>query len=141
MMNTELMKEEVEAIFNTAAEKACEVIDKFTAAEEYVEGLASFPIEYNYGEYPDDGEAGEPIDDPMVLRVIDPEHDYGEPSAKYEINLRDVVRNLADSFTNIETDLIDNEEFTPIIIKIRDGFLELAATLTDALGENDKVEG
>ena len=88
-------------------------------------GDCSFPIVWSVGDSPCDGEGGEPIEDPMVLRVHSSE-ELTDPNTKYDISLQDAVSSLIDM-------LIADEDMKLVSMQVRDALQELADQITMAL--------
>ena len=88
-------------------------------------GDCSFPIVWSIGESPCDGEGGEPIDDPMVLRVHS-EAELTDPNTKYDISLQDAVSSLIDM-------LDGSHDMTLVAMQVRDALAELSDQITIAL--------
>jgi len=88
-------------------------------------GDCSFPIVWSIGELPCDGEGGEPIDNPMVLRVHS-EAELTDPNTKYDISLQDAVSSLIDM-------LDGSHDMTLVAMQVRDALAELSDQITIAL--------
>jgi hypothetical protein len=88
-------------------------------------GDCSFPIVWSIGEPPCDGEGGEPIDNPMVLRVHS-EAELTDPNTKYDISLQDAVSSLIDM-------LDGSHDMTLVAMQVRDALAELSDQITIAL--------
>lgn len=88
-------------------------------------GDCSFPIVWSIGESPCDGEGGEPIDNPMVLRVHS-EAELTDPNTKYDISLQDAVSSLIDM-------LDGSHDMTLVAMQVRDALAELSDQITIAL--------
>lgn len=92
---------------------------------EILPGDCSFPIVWSVSDHPCDGEGGEPIDDPMVLRVHSTD-ELTDPNTKYDISLQDAVSSLIDM-------LIADEDMKLVSMQVRDALQELADQITIAL--------
>jgi len=88
-------------------------------------GDCSFPIVWSIGELPCDGEGGEPIDNPMVLRVHS-EAELTDPNTKYDISLQDAVSSLIDMLNG-------DDDITLVAMQVRDALAELSDQITIAL--------
>ena len=125
-MNLSELEDTIEALLENAKEEIMLVVGE--AAEGTTTGRAYFPIEWNFGEDPSDGDFGEPVEDPFVIRVTPEDIDAVGP--KYEFNLHAVVQEFIDGV--IVEDVIE-EDFVDMSIKLRDAFLELASMIDEKL--------
>lgn len=134
-MDKEALRLEVEAaleLIQHALDEASVTLDAAFEEEDETEilpGDCSFPIVWNVGDSPCDGEGGEPIEDPMVLRVHSSE-ELTDPNTKYEISLQDAVSSLIDM-------LIADEDMKLVSMQVRDALQELADQITIALEGTD----
>jgi hypothetical protein len=132
MDSKEALRLEVEAalqlIQNALDEAGVDVDAAFEEEADEVEilpGDCSFPIVWSIGDSPCDGEGGEPIDNPMVLRVHSSD-ELTDPNTKYDISLQDAVNSLID--------MIDGDEAMAMIaMQVRDAFHDLAFQISTAL--------
>ena len=92
---------------------------------EILPGDCSFPIVWSVSDHPCDGEGGDPIEDPMVLRVHSADEDT-DPNTKYEISLQDAVSSLIEM-------LIVDEDLKLVAMQVRDALSELSDQITIAL--------
>jgi len=80
---------------------------------------------WSIGSSPCDGEGGEPVENPMVLRVHS-EEELTDPNTKYEISLQDAVSSLID--------MLDGEsDMNLIAMQVRDALHDLGDQITMAL--------
>ena len=101
-------------------------VDKaFKEEESVLNGDCSFPIVWSIGASPCDGEGGDPIEDPFVLRVHSSE-ELTDPNTKYDISLQDAVTSLIEM-------LQADEDMTGVAMEVRDALSELADQITMAL--------
>ena len=134
-MSKEALRLEVEAaleLIQSALDEASINIDaafEEDADADILPGDCSFPIVWNVGDSPCDGEGGEPIEDPTVLRVHSSE-ELTDPNTKYEISLQDAVSSLIDM-------LIADEDMKLVSMQVRDALQELADQITMALEGTD----
>ena len=134
-MDKEALRLEVEAaleLIQHALDEASVTLDAAFEEEDETEilpGDCSFPIVWSVGNSPCDGEGGEPIEDPMVLRVHSSE-ELTDPNTKYEISLQDAVSSLIDM-------LIADEDMKLVSMQVRDALQELADQITIALEGTD----
>lgn len=82
---------EVSKILEDAINKTTEFFRK--NSDIYHRGEAQFPILWNVGENPDDGEWGKPINDPLLLRVSCANW-HNNYNVRYEINLEQAIDDL-----------------------------------------------
>jgi len=125
-MNLSELEETIEALLENTKEEIMLMVGE--AVEGTTTGDAYFPIEWNFGDDPSDGNFGEPVEDPFVIRVTPEGIDAVGP--KYEFNLRDVVQEFIDGV--VVEDVIE-EDFVEMSHKLRDAFLELAAMIDEKL--------
>jgi hypothetical protein len=125
-MNVIALEETIEALLENTKEEIMLMVGE--AVEGTHPGVAYFPIEWNFGDDPSDGDFGEPVEDPFVIRVTPEDIDASGP--KYEFNLRDVVQGFVDGV--VIEDVID-EDFVEMSTKLRDAFLELATMIDEKL--------
>ena len=130
-MDKEALRLEVEAalelIQHTLDEASVTLDAAFEEEDEtkILPGDCSFPIVWSVGNSPCDGEGGEPIEDPMVLRVHSSE-ELTDPNTKYDISLQDAVSSLID--------MLDGEsDMNLIAMQVRDALHDLADQITMAL--------
>ena len=134
-MDKEALRLEVEAaleLVQNALDEASVTLDAAFEEEDETEilpGDCSFPIVWSVGTSPCDGEGGEPIEDPMVLRVHSSE-ELTDPNTKYEISLQDAVSSLIDM-------LIADDDMKLVSMQVRDALQELADQITTALETNN----
>ena len=135
-MDKEALRLEVETalqLIQNALDKAS--VDLETAFEEedsvaeVIPGDCSFPIVWSVGDSPCDGEGGEPIEDPMVLRVHSAD-ELTDPNTKYEVSLQDAVSSLIDM-------LVSNDDMKLVSMQVRDALQDLADQITMALEGTD----
>jgi len=132
-MDKEALRLEVEAALESiqhALDQASVDLDAAFEEEEIDEveilpGDCSFPIVWSVSESPCDGEGGEPIEDPMVLRVHSAE-ELTNPNTKYDISLQDAVSSLIEM-------LGSDDDLKLVAMQVRDGLNELADQITTAL--------
>ena len=132
-MDKEALRLEVEAALESiqhALDQASVDLDAAFEEEEIDEveilpGDCSFPIVWSVSESPCDGEGGEPIEDPMVLRVHSAE-ELTDPNTKYDISLQDAVSSLIEM-------LGSDDDLKLVAMQVRDGLNELADQITTAL--------
>jgi hypothetical protein len=130
-MNKEAFRLEVEAalqlIQNALDEASVDLEATFEEEDEdeILPGDCSFPIVWSVGDHPCDGEGGEPIEDPMVLRVHSA-NELTDPNTKYDISLQDAVTSLIEM-------LIADEDMKLVSMQVRDALQELADQITMAL--------
>jgi hypothetical protein len=135
VMDKEALRLEVEAaleLVQNALDEASVTLDAAFEEEDETEilpGDCSFPIVWSVGTSPCDGEGGEPIEDPMVLRVHSSE-ELTDPNTKYEISLQDAVSSLIDM-------LIADDDMKLVSMQVRDALQELADQITTALETNN----
>ena len=117
----------LELIQNSLDEASVTLEAAFEEEEEaeILPGDCSFPIVWSVGTHPCDGEGGEPIEDPMVLRVHSAE-ELTDPNTKYDISLQDAVSSLIEM-------LITDEDMTLVAMQVRDALSDLADQITMAL--------
>ena len=96
---------------------------------EVIPGDCSFPIVWSVGDSPCDGEGGEPIEDPMVLRVHSAD-ELTDPNTKYEVSLQDAVSSLIDM-------LVSDDDMKLVSMQVRDALQDLADQITTALEGTD----
>lgn len=96
---------------------------------EVIPGDCSFPIVWSVGDSPCDGEGGEPIEDPMVLRVHSAD-ELTDPNTKYEISLQDAVSSLIDM-------LVSDDDMKLVSMQVRDALQDLSDQITMALEGTD----
>lgn len=138
-MNKEALRLEVEAVLEAikdALEEAVETVEVAFEDEDETEvlpGDCSFPIVWSVGNSPCDGEGGEPIEDPMVLRVHSAE-ELIDPNTKYEVSIQDAVSSLIDMLDG------DDEDMIIVAMQVRDALSELADQITMALEMNANEE-
>ena len=130
-MSKQSLREEVEAVLEVlqnALNEANETVEAVFDAEDegVIPGDCSFPIVWSVGEEPCDGEGGDVIDDPLVLRVHSSDEMF-EPNTKYDISLQDAVDALIGMIDR------DDEATLEVIAAVRDGLIELASQITEAL--------
>jgi len=132
-MDKESLRLEVEAVLESiqyALDQASVDLDAAFEEEESDEveilpGDCSFPIVWSVGDPPCDGEGGEPIENPMVLRVHSTE-ELTDPNTKYDISLQDAVSSLIEMLNG-------DEDLRLVAMQVRDGLNELADQITMAL--------
>jgi len=132
-MDKEALRLEVEAaleLIQHALDQASVDLDATFEEEESDEveilpGDCSFPIVWSVSESPCDGEGGEPIEDPMVLRVHSAE-ELTDPNTKYDISLQDAVSSLIEM-------LLTDDDMKSVAMQVRDVLNELADQITTAL--------
>jgi hypothetical protein len=135
-MDKESLRLEVEAVLESiqyALDQASVDLDAAFEEEESDEieilpGDCSFPIVWSVGDHPCDGEGGEPVEDPMVLRVHSAE-ELTDPNTKYDISLQDAVSSLIEMLNS-------DEDLKLVAMQVRDGLNELADQITIALDAN-----
>jgi hypothetical protein len=88
-------------------------------------GDCSFPIVWSVGDLPCDGEGGEPIESPYVLRVHSAS-ELTDPNTKYEISLQDAVTSLIEMLNG-------DEDMTLVAMQVRDALAELSDQITVAI--------
>jgi hypothetical protein len=133
VMDKEALRLEVEAALESiqhALDQASVDLDAAFEEEESDEveilpGDCSFPIVWSVSESPCDGEGGEPIEDPMVLRVHSAE-ELTDPNTKYDISLQDAVSSLIEM-------LLTDDDMKSVAMQVRDVLNELADQITTAL--------
>jgi len=130
-MSKQSLREEVEAVLEVlqnALNEANETVEAVFDAEDegVIPGDCSFPIVWSVGDEPSDGEGGDVIDDPLVLRVHSSDEMF-EPNTKYDISLQDAVDALIGMIDG------DDEATLEVIAAVRDGLIELASQITEAL--------
>jgi hypothetical protein len=133
VMDKEALRLEVEAALESiqhALDQASVDLDATFEEEEADEveilpGDCSFPIVWSVSESPCDGEGGEPIEDPMVLRVHSAE-ELTNPNTKYDISLQDAVSSLIEM-------LLTDDDMKLVAMQVRDVLNELADQITTAL--------
>jgi hypothetical protein len=133
VMDKEALRLEVEAALESiqhALDQASVDLDAAFEEEEIDEveilpGDCSFPIVWSVSESPCDGEGGEPIEDPMVLRVHSAE-ELTDPNTKYDISLQDAVSSLIEM-------LLTDDDMKSVAMQVRDVLNELADQITTAL--------
>jgi hypothetical protein len=132
-MDKEALRLEVEAVLENIQDALYDAVASVEVAfededEDEVEilpGDCSFPIVWSIGSSPCDGEGGEPVENPMVLRVHS-EEELTDPNTKYEISLQDAVSSLID--------MLDGEsDMNLIAMQVRDALSDLADQITMAL--------
>jgi hypothetical protein len=132
-MDKEALRLEVEAVLENIQDALYDAVASVEVAfededEDEVEilpGDCSFPIVWSIGSSPCDGEGGEPVENPMVLRVHS-EEELTDPNTKYEISLQDAVSSLID--------MLDGESDIDLIaMQVRDALSDLADQITMAL--------
>ena len=96
---------------------------------EVIPGDCSFPIVWSVGDSPCDGEGGEPIEDPMVLRVHSAD-ELTDPNTKYEVSLQDAVSSLIDM-------LVSDDDMKLVSMQVRDALQDLADQITTDLEGTD----
>ena len=130
-MNKEAFRLEVEyalELIQGSLDEASVTLEAAFDEEEEAEilpGDCSFPIVWSVGDHPCDGEGGEPIEDPMVLRVHSAD-ELTDPNTKYDISLQDAVTSLIEM-------LIADEDMKLVSMQVRDALQELADQITMAL--------
>jgi len=130
-MDKEVFRLEVEAalqlIQNALDEASVDLEAAFEEEDEdeILPGDCSFPIVWSVGPHPCDGEGGEPIEDPMVLRVHSSE-ELTDPNTKYDISLQDAVSSLIEM-------LIADEDMTLVATQVRGALQDLVDQITIAL--------
>jgi hypothetical protein len=122
-MTKEEFRASVEALLDSLNTDINALLDE---EQETIEGDASFPIVWNIGDEPDDGEGGAPVDNPLIMRVHSAA-EFDEPNARYEINLSDAVDTLLWHL---------DDEAAPMIEKVRDALVVLAERTTEKLDEH-----
>jgi hypothetical protein len=138
-MNKEALRLEVEAVLEAIKDALEEAVETVEVAfededdEEILPGDCSFPIVWSVGSSPCDGEGGEPIEDPMVLRVHSAE-ELDEPNTKYDVSLQDAVSSLIFMIGS------DDEDMDIVAMQVRDALSELADQITMALELNANEE-
>jgi hypothetical protein len=138
-MNKEALRLEVEAVLEAIKDALEEAVETVEVAfededdEEILPGDCSFPIVWSVGSSPCDGEGGEPIEDPMVLRVHSVE-ELDEPNTKYDVSLQDAVSSLIFMIGS------DDEDMVIVAMQVRDALSELADQITMALELNANEE-
>ena len=138
-MNKEALRLEVEAVLEAIKDALEEAVETVEVAfededdEEILPGDCSFPIVWSVGSSPCDGEGGEPIEDPMVLRVHSAE-ELNEPNTKYEVSIQDAVSSLIDMLDG------DDEDMVIVAMQVRDALSDLADQITMALEMNANEE-
>jgi len=138
-MNKEALRLEVEAVLEAIKDALEEAVETVEVAfededdEEILPGDCSFPIVWSVGSSPCDGEGGEPIEDPMVLRVHSAE-ELDEPNTKYDVSLQDAVSSLIFMIGS------DDEDMVIVATQVRDALNELADQITMALELNANEE-
>ena len=138
-MNKEALRLEVEAVLEAIKDALEEAVETVEVAfededdEEILPGDCSFPIVWSVGNSPCDGEGGEPIEDPMVLRVHSSE-ELTDPNTKYEVSIQDAVSSLIDMLDD------DDEDMVIVAMQVRDALSELADQITMALEINANEE-
>jgi len=133
VMDKEALRLEVEVALESiqhALDQASVDLDAAFEEEEIDEveilpGDCSFPIVWSVSESPCDGEGGEPIEDPMVLRVHSAE-ELTDPNTKYDISLQDAVSSLIEM-------LLTDDDMKSVAMQVRDVLNELADQITTAL--------
>ena len=132
-MDKEALRLEVEAVLENIQDALYDAVASVEVAfededEDEVEilpGDCSFPIVWSIGSSPCDGEGGEPVENPMVLRVHS-EEELTDPNTKYDISLQDAVSSLID--------MLDGEDDMNLIaMQVRDALSDLADQITMAL--------
>jgi hypothetical protein len=132
-MDKEALRLEVEAVLENIQDALYDAVASVEVAfededEDEVEilpGDCSFPIVWSIGSSPCDGEGGEPVENPMVLRVHS-EEELTDPNTKYEISLQDAVSSLID--------MLDGEsDMNLIAMQVRDALHDLGDQITMAL--------
>ena len=91
--------------------------------DEVLDGDCSFPIVYSIGDEPCDGDGGEPIDNPLIVRVHSA-YEAEAPNVKYTINLQDAVDNLVDML---------DEDLLGVAEEVRDALQGLVDQLSLAI--------
>jgi hypothetical protein len=132
-MDKEALRLEVEAALESiqhALDQASVDLDAAFEEEEIDEveilpGDCSFPIVWSVSESPCDGEGGEPIEDPMVLRVHSAE-ELTNPNTKYDISLQDAVSSLIEM-------LLTDDDMKLVAMQVRDALTDLSDQITMAL--------
>ena len=132
-MDKEALRLEVEAALESiqhALDQASVDLDAAFEEEEIDEveilsGDCSFPIVWSVSESPCDGEGGEPIEDPMVLRVHSAE-ELSNPNTKYDISLQDAVSSLIEM-------LLTDDDMKLVAMQVRDALTDLSDQITMAL--------
>jgi hypothetical protein len=132
-MDKEALRLEVEAVLENIQDALYDAVASVEVAFEYEDedeveilpGDCSFPIVWSIGGSPCDGEGGEPVENPMVLRVHS-EEELTDPNTKYEISLQDAVSSLID--------MLDGEsDMNLIAMQVRDALHDLGDQITMAL--------
>jgi hypothetical protein len=132
-MDKEALRLEVEAALESiqhALDQASVDLDAAFEEEEIDEveilpGDCSFPIVWSVSESPCDGEGGEPIEDPMVLRVHSAE-ELTNPNTKYDISLQDAVSSLIEM-------LLTDDDMKLVAMQVRDALTDLSDQISTAL--------
>jgi hypothetical protein len=132
-MDKEALRLEIEAAFEIIQHSLDEAVltmhDFLDEPEpdemDILPGDCSFPIVWSVSDHPCDGEGGDPIEDPMVLRVHSADEDT-DPNTKYEISLQDAVSSLIEM-------LIVDEDLKLVAMQVRDALSELSDQITIAL--------
>ena len=134
-MNKEALRLEVEAVLENIQDALHDAVATIDVAfeeddeAEVIPGDCSFPIVWSVGDAPCDGEGGEPIEDPMVLRVHSSD-ELTDPNTKYEISLQDAVSSLIDM-------LVSDDDMKLVSMQVRDALQDLADQITMALEGTD----
>ena len=132
-MDKEALRLEVEAaleLIQHALDQASVDLDATFEEEESDEveilpGDCSFPIVWSVSDHPCDGEGGEPIEDPMVLRVHSAE-ELTDPNTKYDISLQDAVSSLIEM-------LLTDDDMKLVAMQVRDALTDLSDQISTAL--------
>jgi hypothetical protein len=130
-MNKEAFRLDVETAFqliqNALDEASVDLEAAFEEEDEaeVIPGDCSFPIVWSVGDHPCDGEGGEPIEDPMVLRVHSAD-ELTDPNTKYDISLQDAVSSLIEM-------LVADEDMTQVATQVRGALQDLVDQITIAL--------
>lgn len=130
-MNKEAFRLDVETAFqliqNALDEASVDLEAAFEEEDEaeVIPGDCSFPIVWSVGAHPCDGEGGEPIEDPMVLRVHSAD-ELTDPNTKYDISLQDAVSSLIEM-------LVADEDMTQVATQVRGALQDLVDQITIAL--------
>ena len=133
------VQDEVSKIIQETMEKTIAKTTKFFRknCEKYQIGEAQFPILWNVGDNPGDGEWGKPINDPLLMRVScsDWPNNY---NARYEINLEQAINDLIIAGRDGDDHPREVlEDMRPILRKVQKALIKMANKIDAALEVKD----
>jgi len=121
--------EQVEKIIEKMKEKFADCVSEAISFATSEKAHAFFPIEWNFGDDPDDGIGGPAVDDPDVMYISLPLGAFEDCSPHWSISLSEIVENMiSNSYPIGHEDLL-------ILNKMRDHFLLLAKKIEDGIND------